>query len=176
MKGWGPRVWGRELGWQGAWTQDRGAPTVASSCSSSPHPRPQLEQALDTQPGQLGGPGGLIVSALQDPSLSPSRSRAVLCVLGALVGKRTPWAGAGGRAGFPCWLGTGSPGQSRHLPVSNHLAKPPVPEVSYYPRTPLVSEAPPTPLTDCDLGKLRGMEWSYQRLCSTSRAGTDPTF
>lgn len=139
---------------------------------------PQLEQALDTQPGQLGGPGGLIVSALQDPSggLSPSRSRAVLCVLGALVGKRTPWAGAGGRAGFPCWLGTGSPGQSRHLPVSNHLAKPPVPEVSYYPRMPLVSEAPPTPLTDCDLGKLRGMEWSYQRLCSTSRAGTDPTF
>ena len=53
---------------------------------------PQLEQALDTGvPGQLGGPGGLIVSALWDPSggLSPSRSRAVLCVLGALVGKRS---------------------------------------------------------------------------------------
>ena len=52
----------------------------------------QLEQALDTGvPGQLGGPGGLIVSTLRDPSggLWPSRSRAALCVLRALVSERS---------------------------------------------------------------------------------------
>ena len=124
----------------------------------------QLEQALDTGvPGHLGGPGGLILSTLWGPSggLSPSRRRAILCILRVLVSKRTPWAGAGGRAGFSCWLSRGSPGRSRQLPVSNHLAKPPVPEVSYYTRTLLVGEAPHTLLTDCDLGKLRAMEWSY---------------
>ncbi|XP_040118113.1 gasdermin-A3-like [Oryx dammah] len=48
----------------------------------------KLEQALDTGvPGQLGGPRGLILSTLWGPSggLSPSRRRAVLCVLRALV-------------------------------------------------------------------------------------------
>ncbi|XP_014643515.1 PREDICTED: gasdermin-D-like [Ceratotherium simum simum] len=46
-----------------------------------------LEQALDTGvPGQLGGPGGVILSILQDPSgsLSPSKGRAILCILGPL--------------------------------------------------------------------------------------------
>ncbi|KAM9626805.1 gasdermin-A-like [Trichechus inunguis] len=47
-----------------------------------------LEQALYTElPAQLEGPGGTILSTLRDPcgSLSPSRGRAVLCLLGALV-------------------------------------------------------------------------------------------
>lgn len=59
----------------------------------------QVEQALDTGVlGQLDGPGGLVLSALRDPSgsLSPLKGRAVLCLLGALVGKRTPGGGAGG--------------------------------------------------------------------------------
>lgn len=50
----------------------------------------QLEQALDT--GllvQLEGPGGFVLSILQDSTgnLSCSRSRAVLFILGALAGK-----------------------------------------------------------------------------------------
>ncbi|KAB0395327.1 hypothetical protein E2I00_016475, partial [Balaenoptera physalus] len=48
-----------------------------------------LEQALDTGVlGQLGGPGGLLLIILRDPSgsLSPSKGRAILCILGALVG------------------------------------------------------------------------------------------
>ncbi|XP_058420465.1 gasdermin-A-like [Diceros bicornis minor] len=52
-----------------------------------------LEQALDTGvPGQLGGPGGVILSILQDPSgsLSPSKGRAILCILGPLVGLQYP--------------------------------------------------------------------------------------
>nr|XP_008541922.1 PREDICTED: gasdermin-A-like [Equus przewalskii] len=47
-----------------------------------------LEQALDTGvPAQLGGPGACVLSTLQDPSgsLSTSKGRAILCVLGALV-------------------------------------------------------------------------------------------
>uniref|UniRef100_A0A8D1CQM9 Gasdermin-A-like n=1 Tax=Sus scrofa TaxID=9823 RepID=A0A8D1CQM9_PIG len=47
-----------------------------------------VEQALDTGVlGQLDGPGGLVLSALRDPSgsLSPLKGRAVLCLLGALV-------------------------------------------------------------------------------------------
>ncbi|XP_062045836.1 gasdermin-C [Lepus europaeus] len=47
-----------------------------------------LEQALDAGLlGQLQGPGGVIVCSLQDPSgnLSPSRGRAFLHLLGALV-------------------------------------------------------------------------------------------
>lgn len=61
----------------------------------------QLEQALDTGvPAQLGGPGACVLSTLQDPSgsLSTSKGRAILCVLGALVGKRgAPGLGLGGR-------------------------------------------------------------------------------
>ncbi|KAJ8784985.1 hypothetical protein J1605_007541 [Eschrichtius robustus] len=47
-----------------------------------------LERALDTGVlGQLGGPGGLLLSILRDPSgsLSPSKGRAILCILGAPV-------------------------------------------------------------------------------------------
>ncbi|XP_036686837.1 gasdermin-D-like [Balaenoptera musculus] len=47
-----------------------------------------LEQALDTGVlGQLGGPGGLLLIILRDPSgsLSPSKGRAILCILGALA-------------------------------------------------------------------------------------------
>ncbi|XP_049621582.1 gasdermin-D-like [Suncus etruscus] len=49
-----------------------------------------LEKALDKGVvEQLGGPGGLILSSLQDPagSLPPSKNTAILCILGALVGK-----------------------------------------------------------------------------------------
>ncbi|XP_055987738.1 gasdermin-A-like [Sorex fumeus] len=47
-----------------------------------------LEKVLDVgELEDLGGPGGLVLSTLQDPagSLLPSKSRAILCILGALV-------------------------------------------------------------------------------------------
>lgn len=51
----------------------------------------QLEQALDIGLlAQLGGPGGFVLSILQDSTgnLSRSRGRAILYILGALAGKR----------------------------------------------------------------------------------------
>ena len=54
-------------------------------------PALQLEQALDTGVlGQLGGPGGFILSTLWNPSgrLLALKGRAILCILGALLGKR----------------------------------------------------------------------------------------
>ncbi|XP_054980445.1 gasdermin-A-like [Sorex araneus] len=47
-----------------------------------------LEKALDVgELAGLSGPGGLVLSTLQDPAggLPPSRNRAILCILGALV-------------------------------------------------------------------------------------------
>ncbi|XP_037659242.1 gasdermin-C [Choloepus didactylus] len=55
-----------------------------------------LEEALDTGlPGQLEGPGGVILSTLWDPagSPAPSRGRAFLYVLGALVAITTEGVG-----------------------------------------------------------------------------------
>ena len=54
-------------------------------------PALQLEQALDTGVlGQLGGPGGFILSTLWNPSgrLLALKGRAILCILGALLAKR----------------------------------------------------------------------------------------
>lgn len=91
------RVWGRELGWWSVWTEGRGGPQLPLHVLlTAPL---QVEQALDTGVlGQLDGPGGLVLSALRHPSgsLSPLKGRAVLCLLGALVGKRTPGGGVGG--------------------------------------------------------------------------------
>ena len=78
----------------GAWVVeyvDRGGPTAASPLLLTA--LLQLEQALDTGVlGQLGGPGGLLLIILRGPSgsLSPSKGRAILCILGAPAGKRTP--------------------------------------------------------------------------------------
>ncbi|XP_030160404.1 gasdermin-C [Lynx canadensis] len=52
-----------------------------------------LEKALDTGVlGQLGGPGGFILSTLWNPSgrLLALKGRAILCILGALLGLQMP--------------------------------------------------------------------------------------
>lgn len=82
----------QELGWLCGWVWGQGTEDETHSLSLLPFaPALQMEQDLDTGVlGQLVGPGGFILSTGRNPSgsLLTSKGRAILCILGALVGKR----------------------------------------------------------------------------------------
>lgn len=107
----------QKLGWLGMGSEARGGdpqPVLAPLC-----PALQMEQALDTVVlGQLVGPGGSILSTVRSPSgsLLTSKGRAILCTVGALVGK-TVAQGLG-------WGGRESRGKSSQGPCPAALVFP----------------------------------------------------